>query len=354
MASDCEQTPLLIALDEATSDIKKLTLALPMFRNPRDLQKIIQEAEKPIRAGGSYIGNEREEDSYYASLNPPGARQETITSGVNVPPSDDEEVCEKCFLPGRLVICDTCAGLWHTYCASLADVPAETEQWSCEACQLIHEYDDMELVSNSDSDPDLLPEEEEEEDKRYLKADVISDAEDHPGGKTPSTETITVGDIVAKHPRSLGLLDGTIQLSDGTHYHIAHYFGEEHKNLIVSPPIETTSGHRTNQPQLELHSQEPIEQPSNMIIKLHDYQPKGIAQMHWAAEKSPFRSLLVADEMGLGKIIQGIAAMDLVRVEDGMSLVLAPKQVCKEWLKAINRSFVDVRAPHQRILVDIY
>lgn len=47
-------------------------------------------------------------------------------------------------------------------------------------------------------------------------------------------DEITIGDYRSSHPRSLQIPHGTISLEDGTYYHVAHYFGSDWIQLIVS------------------------------------------------------------------------------------------------------------------------
>lgn len=324
---------MVTAIQDTTALLKQLTVNLPEFRDPERLSGVLDEIAEPIRAGKWLIGNNKQEDEFYARKKADEQRIADITSGEPEPTED--EGCMRCSLHGLVLICDGCGSLWHPHCVSLDKVPPEDEEWLCKTCQLLQENDDMDLDSEVDNESGQETDQsgKEEEDDRYQKPDDASDTEQNFNASTAAF--ITVGDLVTANPNALGLPNGTIRMSDGETFHIAHYLGTEHQDTIR-----------------ELHAQLPIPQPANMTLQLHEYQLKGIAQLHWAAEKSPFRSLILADEMGLGKTIQGIGAMNLVLSKPGMSLVLAPKQVCPEWLKSIDRSFVDGQKPKAMFLTD--
>ncbi|KAF5872687.1 putative snf2 family helicase protein [Botrytis fragariae] len=87
-----------------------------------------------------------------------------------------------------------------------------------------------------------------------------------------------------------------------------------------------------------LYNVEPIKQPADMTVVLHDYQRKIIAQSLLSLN-SPFRGFLNGSAMGLGKTIEAIVTMYLFKNEPGMSFVVCPAALCPQWVKAINSSW---------------
>ncbi|KAK5131862.1 hypothetical protein LTR08_000529 [Meristemomyces frigidus] len=87
-----------------------------------------------------------------------------------------------------------------------------------------------------------------------------------------------------------------------------------------------------------LYDQVPMEIPAHMIDTPHPWQLKDAQQAHFACE-SEFRAFRCGDAMGLGKTLLGVLAMWLVKDEPGMSLVVAPKAVCGQWVETFNNAF---------------
>ncbi|TGO53540.1 hypothetical protein BCON_0121g00210 [Botryotinia convoluta] len=87
-----------------------------------------------------------------------------------------------------------------------------------------------------------------------------------------------------------------------------------------------------------LYNVEPIKQPADMTVVLHDYQKKIVAQSLLSLN-SPFRGFLNGSAMGLGKTIEAIVTMYLFKNEPGMSFVVCPAALCPQWVKAINSSW---------------
>lgn len=78
-----------------------------------------------------------------------------------------------------------------------------------------------------------------------------------------------------------------------------------------------------------------------MTLTPRPWQLKGAAVAHSAC-RGPFKGVLIGDGMGLGKTLVGILAVNAVRDEPGMSLVVAPKGVCQIWKKSIEDAFEPV------------
>ena len=93
--------------------------------------------------------------------------------------------------------------------------------------------------------------------------------------------------------------------------------------------------------QRQLYNVEPLQRPDHMNLIPHDYQLKGAAQADFCC-KGPLKGFLIGDEMGLGKTLVAILAMWLCRDDPGMSLVVAPKVLCNQWVREIEQAWQQV------------
>ncbi|KAF7947577.1 hypothetical protein EAE96_008661 [Botrytis aclada] len=79
----------------------------------------------------------------------------------------------------------------------------------------------------------------------------------------------------------------------------------------------------------DLYNVEPIKQPVDMTVVLHDYQKKIVAQA-FPSLNSPFRGFLNGSANGLGKTLEAIVIMYLFKDEPGISYVVCPAALCPQ------------------------
>jgi SNF2 family DNA or RNA helicase len=80
-----------------------------------------------------------------------------------------------------------------------------------------------------------------------------------------------------------------------------------------------------------------------MRIIPRDFQLKAAAQGLYCLD-SPMKLFLLGDEMGVGKTLTAILMMWAKKDLPGMSIVICPKSVCRQWERATNDAFDNVRS----------
>ncbi|KAI1608299.1 P-loop containing nucleoside triphosphate hydrolase protein, partial [Exophiala viscosa] len=88
-----------------------------------------------------------------------------------------------------------------------------------------------------------------------------------------------------------------------------------------------------------------------MLVTPHDYQAKGAAQIQHCAE-GPFRGMILGDGMGLGKTLTGAMAMNIVRDQPGMCLVVCLAKDRVQWHNTITNSWKEGYGSKSFILRD--
>lgn len=84
-----------------------------------------------------------------------------------------------------------------------------------------------------------------------------------------------------------------------------------------------------------------MEMPPYMKMTPRDFQLKVAAQGLYCL-LGPLKLFLLGDQMGVGKTLAAILMMWALKDEPGMSLVIAPKNICAQWVDTIHNAFEEV------------
>lgn len=91
----------------------------------------------------------------------------------------------------------------------------------------------------------------------------------------------------------------------------------------------------------KLYAMEAMAVPANMTLEPRIFQLIAARQARYCLE-GDLHLFLLGDEMGVGKTLTAILVMFDLKDGPGMSIVLAPKNLCQQWVDTIHEAWEEV------------